>query len=277
MNSMTEYASMFYSPAMRLSMAKQEQEARERACESAIQWDEDRTKFAQMLAIQGSTFDVSRYRLFDAATLTKYTAAIVDLPQLVWSPERSFAYANRRLPRATELDLAQGHKRGTVVFDADVVVPVLFKHVDNMYKPLEVWMGITPLEILTQRQGVRLSKGHVLLGGLGLGWLLWKVAAKKVVKKITVVEISQELLDWYGTELCARVAQETGTEIEVICDDVLTHMGKHGDDVRHIIDIWLDYPNYVNYLSKDWRAAISRVNHFWGWGVLSDPEDRCRW
>jgi hypothetical protein len=93
------------------------------------------------------------------------------------------------------------------------------------------------------------------------------------VKKITLVEISQELLDWYGNELCERVARETGTEIEVICDDVLNHMGKHGDDVRHLIDIWPDYPNQVCYLKPEWRQAIASVKHFWGWGVLAEKSN----
>jgi hypothetical protein len=274
---MADFAFAFYSPEMKARIIEGERRARERACEYAIPWDEDKTKFDKVLAIQGDTFNTERYKLFDSPTLKKWTPKLVDSPGLVWSPERNFAYANRLLPRATGLELAQGHKRGEAMFDKDVIVPVLFRHRPEItWEPMSVWMGVTPMEVLTQRQGVRRSKGHVLLGGLGLGWMLWKIAAKKTVKKITVVEISQELLDWYGTELCELVARETGTEIEVICDDVLKHMGEHGGDVRHIIDIWPDYPTYTHYLSKEWQEAIRRVDHFWGWGVLAEPE-RSRW
>lgn len=265
-----EYALPFFSAAFQKRYAEQQQAAIDRALQHAVDWDEDKTKFSSFLPLRGSTFDMSRYWVFNSQPgQFDGQQRCENTPGLVWSPQRNFAYLNRILPGRHELDLFQGHRRGKVAFDSDVVVPVLYRHKHNF----DVWIGLTPAEILSQRQGVRLAQGHVLLGGLGLGWLLRKVAAKKTVKKITVVEISDELLQWYGHDMCQRVAAETGKEITVICGDVLEHMGKHGSDVRHIIDIWPDFPTYVTDLPKPWREAIGSVQHFWGWGVLSDPAD----
>ena len=146
---------------------------------------------------------------------------------------------------------------------------LLFEHRPDSWIKFRVWMGVTPMEVLTQRQGIRLSKGHVIMGGLGLGWMLRKVAEKKSVKKITLIEISDEILDWYGRDLCEQIQEETGTEIEVVCDDVLGHIGKYGDDARYILDIWPDYPTPFDYLKKEWRDALRSVEgQWWGWGVF---------
>ncbi len=35
-----------------------------------------------------------------------------------------------------------------------------------------IWMSLTPMEMMTQRSGVQAARGTVVIGGLGLGWLL---------------------------------------------------------------------------------------------------------
>jgi spermidine synthase len=79
-------------------------------------------------------------------------------------------------------------------------------------------MSLTPTEVMTQRGGVRAARGAVLIGGLGLGWLLRKVCETPEVEKVIVVEISREVLEWYGYGPCARYHKVA----EVICDDVFT-------------------------------------------------------
>lgn len=272
-NLMDSFAFAFCSPETRKRILEQDRQRLKQACKAAVAWDEDKTKFQKLLALQGRTFNTSKYQWFEAKPTQLTGEKLLDAPDLVWSPNRNFVYVNRILPRYHALELFQGHQRGRVVFNTNVVTPVLMRYNRGHYEPFQTWMGITPAEILSQRQGVRQATGHVLIGGLGLGWLLWKVAEKKTVQKITLVEISQELLDWGGYELCERVRQATGKPVEVICDDVLNHMGKHGAEVRHLIDIWPSYPNYRNDLPGPWKDVLKTVEHFWGWGVLSDPED----
>lgn len=264
----------FLPPSFALRLRQQSDELFERLCKHAVPWDEDKTKFEKAVVIQASTWNPPR--LFR----TKPRVLNSDKPykeQYKLSPCGEFAYLNRILPRGVALDLFQGHKRGKVGFDGDVVIPILARGPNgSSYRQYSPWMSITPAECLSQRSGVRAATGTVVLGGLGMGWLLRKIAEKRSVKKIIVVEISQGLLDWFGTDMCQKVQEDTGTPVEVVCDDVLNHMGRHGDDARYLVDIWDNYPQYRDSLPKEWREAISRVKYFWGWGVLSDPANY-RW
>lgn len=259
----------FLPLATRTRIMQQGNEARQEHLKKAQDWDEDTTKFQAPLPLRAATYDVSRYAIFDAqpGELLQPPERNIESARMIWSPQRNFCYGHNILPKGATLELFQGNRTSEVFFDGEVMVPTLYMHRPQHYKRLKVWMSLTPAEMLSQRQGIRRATGTVLIGGLGLGWLLRKVAEKKSVKKIIVVEISQELLDWYGNDLCARVAKETDTEVEVICDDVYNQIGKHGKDVRHLIDIEESYPGY---LTRDQRKVANSVDHFWAWGIFAD-------
>ena len=126
-----------------------------------------------------------------------------------------------------------------------------------------VWMSVTPGEMLTQRPGVTRSQGTVLIGGLGLGWLLKKVCEKDSVDRVIVVDKSQELLDWYGYDMCKRHPKVS----DVICDDAYNQIGKHGSSTMHLLDIWLLFSDS----SRDRRLMAFRrklKNRVWAWGQM---------
>ena len=193
----------------------------------------------------------------------------------VVSPGGHFAYRNRTLPGGMPLRLF-GMGRGVVVWNGDVVIPMLLDMtVDSRFggkfpatatreeraKWGAVWMSMTPAEMLTQRSGVQAAEGTVVLGGLGLGWLLRKVCDKPSVERVIVVEESQELLDWYGTDLCKRY----GKVSDVICDDVYNQIGKHGAKVKYLLDIWLHFGQAR--LDSRFKALKRKFKkRFWGWG-----------
>ena len=240
---------------------------RDRAKPAAIDWDEDKTKFDKLLTLRGKSFQkaADHYKLFEVPHVLTTAPDHHGNKAMVFSPEGNYAYACRELPAYTTLELFQGQKRGHVYFDSEVNIPVLYQHRPNhISKLFEVWMSITPAEVLTLRQGLKLATGKVLIGGLGLGWLLKKVAAKKSVKEIVVVEISQELIDWYGEQLCLDVQNDTGTKVTLICDDVANQVGEHGSDTRHLLDIWSSYP-VGPYQLKELKDKLSGVK-WWGWG-----------
>jgi hypothetical protein len=115
--------------------------------------------------------------------------------------------------------------------------------------------------MLTQRSGVRAAEGTVVLGGLGLGWLLRKVCEKPSVERVIFVEKSRELLDWYGTDLCKRYRKVS----DVIYDGVFNQIGKHGARARYLLDIWLRF----DQARRDSRfKALKRKlkKRLWGWG-----------
>ena len=52
------------------------------------------------------------------------------------------------------------------------------------------------MEFFTLRGGTRFSRGHTVVAGLGLGHQLREVTHRKQVKRVTLIERSQSLLDF---------------------------------------------------------------------------------
>lgn len=232
-------------------------------------WHEDETPFANLLYLDAATYE--QPPLFG----TPPAQPDYFLGNFLASPNQTMAYQNRVLRRGTPLRLL-GRKEGTVVFDGDVTIPTLidlrvhgktgepFAASANLQSRATwgaVWMSLTPSEMLSQRGGVRAASGKVVVGGLGLGWLLRKVCEKESVTEVVVVEKNAEVLDWYGRDLCARHAKVS----DVICDDVYRHLGRHGGDTKYLLDIWFNYHDAKN----DWRLRDARrrlKGSVWAWG-----------
>ena len=100
----------------------------------------------------------------------------------------------------------------------------------------------------------------MVVGGLGLGWFLKKVHDRSQFERVILVEASQELLDWYGHDLCRRLQKIT----DVICGDVYDHVGRFGVRTKHLLDIWKDYGECLFDERFLWHKR--RYKHVWGWG-----------
>ena len=123
-------------------------------------------------------------------------------------------------------------------------------------------MSLTPSEMLTQRPGIQKARGTVVIGGLGLGWLLRKVCEKESVEQVIVVEKSKELLDWYGHDLCKRQPKVS----DVICDDIYNQIGRHGGKPIYLLDIWLLYGDaQKDPRLRSWKRKLNK--RLWAWGM----------
>jgi hypothetical protein len=79
---------------------------------------------------------------------------------------------------------------------------------------------------------------------------------------VIVVEKSQELLDWYGYDLCKRYPKVK----EVICDDVYGQISQHGANAHFLLDIWPIYEGARR--DNRLRAARNALGErLWAWGV----------
>lgn len=197
-----------------INHAKANKERMDTLSDRAVEWDEDKTKFQHMLVLKASTYNP--HRLFDVEPISMDEMNAQSLPdsKCAISPTGQFRYTEAILSRGRMLDLIRGDRRTKVCFDDDVVIPRLNErrssHAGFMIDP---WMSMTPMEVMTQRYAIRRAKGHVVIAGLGMGWMLRKVAARKQVRAITLVEISQELIDWVMPTL------GISRDIEIICGD----------------------------------------------------------
>ena len=64
----------------------------------------------------------------------------------------------------------------------------------GLYYKKTIVMSNTPDEIRDHYEIIHRAEGHVLLAGLGLGVVLQEIANKKEVKKITVIEKSEDVI-----------------------------------------------------------------------------------
>jgi spermidine synthase len=95
-------------------------------------------------------------------------------------------------------------------------------------------MSDTPAEMRDHYMAVRMAQGSCLINGLGIGMVLKAILKKPEVTDVTVVELSQDLID-----IVAPHYQDE--RVTIICDDALEYKppkGKQYGMVWH--DIW-DY------------------------------------
>lgn len=187
------------------------------------------------------------------------------------SPSGQFMFCKKILTRGSCIGTLSGSRQGDVMFDADVHIPALHEKTGGGDWRDKPWMSITPMELMTQRPGIRFAKGHVIVAGLGLGWMLVEVLRKKKVTKVTLVERSQELVDWILPRLEMMFPQ--GKKPDVVVDDAYKAIPKMTADVA-LIDIFEcygsnDFCEDLYYKDPEHRRPdrqCPNIGRVWNWG-----------
>lgn len=187
-------------------------------------------------------------------------------------PTGELSYSKTLLPRGTGLPVTPApdlwRDGAMAYFTESIGIPVLrFKsNGPDARSGWDVWMSLTPNEIWSQRSGIQQATGHVVMGGLGMGWLMRQIAKKKTVTKITVVEKDKRILDWYGRKIC----KNTPKVDKVICADIYDVAKKFDfKKTKFLIDIWpSDSGAEFDPQLKKLREDGARV---WAWGQPNAP------
>lgn len=181
------------------------------------------------------------------------------------SPRKLFRYCIRLHRAGQRLMTWWGSQTGSVMFDADVPIPALFQCRDG--EPgvwnESPWMSLTPAEILTLREGTLLAKGHVVIAGLGLGHQLIEVSRRLQVKEIILVELSQELVDFY----LPRVREHVKKRLTVIVGDAFEVLPTLAADVA-LVDIFPAYGGNEAAMQQ-LRRRCPKIKKMWGWGTAT--------
>ena len=115
-------------------------------------------------------------------------------------------------------------------FDEDVYFPVLYE--DN-----EPWMSIVPSEINTMNTDINKMYGNVLILGCGLGYIAYMLSQKENIKKITVVEKNEKIIDIFNKNILPQINKE----IEIINMDAFDFLDLSKNDYDFIYcDIWFN-------------------------------------
>lgn len=214
----------------------------------AAPWDEDKTPFQSVMWLQAATwkppvlFDVPPLEGLPGERGLSWKTHAVKCP----GTDRHFLYVNHVLPPGHALSVRETARgpSGRAFFDGPVLCPTLFEILPHMGYEQEIWMSITPMEVLSQRPMLREAFGRVVVGGLGLGWFLNKVCADEAVTEVVVVEKDRALLNWLMPAVAARHPAVAGRPITWVADDVYAYMAgdtKNWGRTQYLLDIWAGF------------------------------------
>lgn len=258
-------------------------------------WTDD-VPFQPLMLIDHETYKPKP--LFDVKPAPPYTVDPATYVEYKNGDGRTWRYRNILLPMGESLSTVteergivededgegdyDGSVHGRAYFTGPVVFPGLTEVIGGSER---IWMSITPMEIFTCRYGVKWATEEskkkeyrrrpplrkVVIAGLGLGWVLQKMAAVKTVKEIVVVEQSEGLLDWYGRDMCNSVKKVT----DVIVADYWEVAEKLGDSYFHMIDVWpLLGEAYRDEHLEEQFFSFGSDTSWWGWGYqFGEDED----
>ena len=108
----------------------------------------------------------------------------------------------------------------------------------TLSKNNNIWMCITPNEINTMQKHIDNAKGNVLVFGLGLGYFPYMVSLKKDVKKITIIERDESIINLFLSNLYPQFINKD--KIEIVQDDAFNFLKKN-DASRYdyaFFDLW---------------------------------------
>ena len=106
-----------------------------------------------------------------------------------------------------------------------------------LLKNNEIWMSLNPNEIKTMEPYIERAQGHVLVLGLGMGYVAYMMANKKEVKSVTVIEKDSNVINIFNNLLWPSFSSKE--KIKIINDDALSYLKRKQKDFNYIFaDIW---------------------------------------
>ena len=151
----------------------------------------------------------------------------------------SYAIEHFKHPANDPLELSSlrtsivgGQKHGAIMFDHETTW-------HRLVYDGGVWMTDLPIEQQQHRDCLKRFKGHVLVGGLGLGLAVNWLASRRNVKSVTVVEISPEVIT-----LVSPYIRDPRGIVKVVKGDLLKWLETEGESRKFekfdwaFYDIW---------------------------------------
>lgn len=186
--------------------------------------------------------------------------------EYVDSPGGQFRYALRLHRRGLALPTWWGRRLGSVVFDGDIEIPILFERQrpDGPWRRFP-WMSLTPAELLTLRPGTKLGRGRVIVAGLGLAHQLIEVGKRNAVTELIVIERSRELVEMIMPRAMAVLAEHGRTEVRVLGGDAFRLLPTLEADVA-LIDVFPAYGDN-RVAMAELRRRCRTIGTLWDWGA----------
>lgn len=130
----------------------------------------------------------------------------------------------------------------------------------------QTWMSTSPIELESQEIGIRLSGGHVLIYGLGMGWSALNCALREEVDSVTVVELDPDVLALHrALDLAAQLPPSARAKLRIVQGDAYEYAPDRPVDLL-MPDIWLPFMNdtRVQEVAAMQEKVQARHIYFWG-------------
>ena len=122
------------------------------------------------------------------------------------------------------------------------------------------------METESQQIGVDFARGHVVIHGLGMGWVAAMTALKPEVERVTVVEMDDEVLEMHRQlDLFARLPGHAGEKVRIVEADALDWAPDSHVDLL-MPDIWLDMISWGRAEEVHDMQANARADMVYFWG-----------
>lgn len=182
--------------------------------------------------------------------------------ELSWEtyrPYQAFSYADIDVVE----DFLEIQKVG--YFNKEISYPVL-KH-DNI-----VWMSITPNEITTMQEAIKEARGNVLVLGLGLGYYQYMVSNKDSVKKVTIIEKDENIIQLFKKHILPQFKNKQ--KIKIIHDDAFHFLDCNKEKFDYcFLDLWHSpedgFPLFLRLRNYEQKYKNTTFNYWLNKSILA--------
>lgn len=185
------------------------------------------------------------------------------------------------VPEGYELSMGGVMGYDRCVFLRSCPITILQEGVKDPMRTETIWMSDTPMEWYGMGEfSIRLEGPDVLVGGLGLGLIVWHLSNRRDVRRVVVVERSGDVIRLVKPYLPANIL------VEVVEDDFMSAVPKlERSGVRFnsaFVDLWISPTEEWRQVYEDSRMVLEDwypdvPRYFWGFQQDYEHEQVYYW
>jgi len=174
--------------------------------------------------------------------------------------------------RSLSMDGVMGYRE--CIFLKSCPLTILQEGYKDPFKTETIWMSDSPREWLGMGEfSLRLQGPDILVGGLGLGLIIWQLSKRSDIRKVTVVERSKDVIFLVKPYLPKNIQVDV---VEGDFIDVIPKLGRENVKFNSaFVDLWVATTEKWRPLYEDARMVLEdwfpEIPHYY-WGFQQEYE-----